>query len=97
MFRRTRPRTLEAAYSRVCLLAHGLEGRWPRTRWTDAEMQACRQWIRWYDRYRGVRRLSPWKTVAQGLQEEVERLGCNRTVTACWARFRKEWKRQHGG
>jgi hypothetical protein len=95
-FKRTLPRTLGATYSHVCRLAHRLNERWPKTRWTDAEMKLCRQWIRWYDKHRGVRRLRPLVTVASGLQEELERLGSRRTFTACRARFWKEWKRQQG-
>ena len=95
-YRETRPRTLEAAYSHVCRLAHRPKQPWPKTRWTEAEMKICRRWIRWYDRHRGIRRLSPSNTVALGLQEEIERLGSRRTLTACRAWFWKEWRRQHG-
>jgi hypothetical protein len=93
---RTAPRTHVAVYEQLRRYAHGFNRRWPKTRWTDAEMKLCRQWIRWYERYRGVRRLRPWETLASGLQEELERLNSRRTLSACRARFWKEWKRQHG-
>jgi hypothetical protein len=92
----TRPRSLAATYGHLCKLAHRLNQRWPKTRWTDEETKACRRWIRWYDKHRGVRRLRTWDTVAEGLQEELERMNSRRSFSACQAKFWKEWRRARG-
>jgi hypothetical protein len=92
----TRPRSLAATYSHLCKLAHRLNQRWPKTAWTDAEMKVCRQWIRWYDKHRGVRRLKTWDTVAEGMQEELERMNSRRSFSACQSKFWKEWRRVRG-
>jgi hypothetical protein len=92
-FRGTRPRSAAATYHHLCKLAHKLNQRWPKTGWTQEEMRACERWIRWYERHRGVRRLRPWDTAAEGLQEELERLNSRRSVPACRAKFCKEWRR----
>ena len=96
-FKGTRPRSMAATYSHLCILAHRLKQRWPKTAWTDVDMKVCRQWIRWYDSHRGVRRLKMWDTAAQGLQEELERMNSRRSFAACQAKFArlwKEWRRQ---
>ncbi len=95
-FKGTQPRSLPAVYSQLCKLAHGLNQRWPKTAWTDAEVQVCRQWIRWYERHRGARRLKTWDTVAEGMQEELERINSRRSLAACQARFSRELRRARG-
>jgi hypothetical protein len=95
-FKGTRPRSQDATYSHLCILAHRLNHRWPKTAWTDAEMKVCRQWIRWYERHRGVRRLKTWDTVAEGMQEELERINSRRSFSACQSKFWKEWRRVRG-
>jgi hypothetical protein len=91
-FKGTRPRSMAATYGHLCILAHRLNQRWPKTAWTDEELSACRRWIRWYERHRGVRRLKTWDTVAEGLQEELERKNSRRSFAACQAKFAKLWK-----
>jgi len=88
------PRTAPAVYSRICALAHGTGERWPKTGWTDEELRACRRWVRRYVRHRMVRRLRPWSTVGEGLQEELERLKCHRSAEACRQYVWREWRRQ---
>jgi hypothetical protein len=92
----TRPRSQAATYGHLCKLAHRLNQRWPKTAWTNAEMKVCRQWIRWYDKHRGVRRLKTWDTVAEGMQEELERMNSRRSFSACQSKFWKEWRRVRG-
>lgn len=90
------PRTLVATRQRLRDVAHSLGRRWPKTSWTRAEMKVCRRWIRWYEKHRGIRRLSPWDSAVAGIQEELERMDSRRSLSACGARFAKERRRLLG-
>jgi hypothetical protein len=65
--------------------------------WSDAENRRCDAWIRWYERHRHARRYKPAQEAVLGLQEELERLGIDRTRGACSAYFYKRRKLLRGG
>jgi len=67
--------------------------------WSDAENRRCDAWIRWYEKHRHVRRYKPAQEAVLGLQEELERLGIDRTRGACSNYFYKRRKllRGHSG
>ena len=54
-----------------------------RHRWTEEEERLCESWRRWYLKYRNVRKLKPLTQSADGLQEDLARLGVERTLRAC--------------
>jgi len=86
---RTLPeRKLIEVHKHIIAVAHelGLEGP-RRVLWTEAEDKVCDSWVRWYARYRGVRRLEPFKTAAEGLQEDLLKLGSERSLPACRCRL----------
>jgi hypothetical protein len=68
----------------------------PNRRWSADEKRFLAQWVRWYDRFRGVRRLRPLTEAALGLQADVERLGSTRTTHACKAQLQIERMRLLG-
>jgi Arc/MetJ-type ribon-helix-helix transcriptional regulator len=65
--------------------------------WSDAENRRCDAWIRWYEKHRHVRRYKPAQEAVLGLQEELERLGIDRTRGACSTYFYKRRKLLRGG
>jgi len=89
-------RTRIAVREHVRRLAHTLGERWPKTRWTPKELTALRRTVDWYERNRGIRRLRPSVSAVEGLQLELEQMQSRRSLSACRARFWKEWQRQHG-
>ncbi len=60
-----------------------------RSYWNEEENRMCRTWREWYRRWRGVRRLSPLKQAAEGLQFELAEKGYTRTFAACSCRISK--------
>ena len=92
-YRSTLARSRQAVHFHIVELAHGHHRCWPKALWTRVEMRVLRSWIPWYRRNHHRRASSPKKTVAAGIQEELERLGCRRTVAACYGQFTKEWRR----
>jgi hypothetical protein len=91
-----RNRTLISAANRIDKLAYRLERGWPCREWTAAENKVCRDWVRWYGRYRGVHRVAPLRTAAEGLQDDLAKMRNRRSVNACKSRVWSEWWRQHG-
>jgi hypothetical protein len=83
------PRTLSGAEHAILQLArvHGRNQSW--WLWSEAEIKVCDSWIRWYQRYRRVRRLRPAKVAADGLREELQYMGSERTLAACRTYFYK--------
>lgn len=66
-----------------------------RTFWSEEENRMCENWRRWYQRWRGVRRLTPLKQAAEGLYSELADKGYTRTLNACSVRIalvRKEYR-----
>jgi hypothetical protein len=55
----------------------------PNARWKDDENRLVVPWLRWFLRYRRVRRLAPRRTALAGLQEDLENIGSHRTRKAC--------------
>ena len=96
LFRRIRPRAKTSVSRQLRLFAHETGERWPKSGWTAEELRVLRRWVRWYERHRGVRRLRPWATAAEGLQEELELMHSRRSVEACAARLWKERRRLLG-
>jgi hypothetical protein len=92
-YRRALARSREAVHTHIVELAHEHHRCWPKALWTGAEMRVLRSWIPWYRRNHHRRNSSPTKTVAAGIQEELERLGSRRTVAACYGQFTKQWRR----
>jgi hypothetical protein len=93
-YNRTRERSYLAVHERICELAHAHKRRWPKTAWTAEETRVLRRWFPWYRKHRRARDFPAMKTAAEGIQEELERLGSRRSVPACFGRFAKEWLRR---
>jgi hypothetical protein len=78
-------------------IAHSRNLRGPRNpRWSEAEDQLARSWVRWYDRHRLVRRLAPLNQAAEGLHEDLDKAGYQRKQRACGVRVALLWRRQQG-
>jgi hypothetical protein len=90
-YSRSLARSDEAVHTRICELAHAHRRTWPKAAWTEQELQVLRKWIPWYRKYRRSRAFSALQTVADGAQEELERINCRRTADACYGRFQKAW------
>ena len=67
-----------------------------RPRWSEAENKACDSWIDWYDRHRTVRRYRPRTVAIDGLLEDTQRIGSQRTRPACAAHLRIRRLRKYG-
>jgi hypothetical protein len=93
---RSRPRSLVSVASRLAELAHRAELGWPCREWTAAENKICQGWVRWYGRYRRVRRFAPMSTAASGLQDDLAKLHHRRSLEACQLRIWNWWRREHG-
>ncbi|MFO7675131.1 MAG: hypothetical protein R6X12_02265 [bacterium] len=93
--RRLPSHTLDTIHMAILNLAHQRGLRGPRNpHWTAAEQKLAAGWVKWYDRYRRVRRLAPLKQASEGLQAELADRGFHRSVAACSARVKSEWERQ---
>ena len=90
-YARVLSRTGEAVHTRICELARTHGRGWPCSLWTGPELKVMRSWIPWYRKHRRSRAFPALKTAAEGIQEEIERLGCRRSFEACYGRFQKEW------
>ncbi|MEI7902714.1 MAG: hypothetical protein WCK89_20900, partial [bacterium] len=89
-----KPRSIPSVEPQLLARAHEL-GRPKYWRfWSEAENKVCDSWIRWYERHRHVRRYKPAQEAVLGLQEELQRLGSERTRGACNVYFYKRRKRQ---
>lgn len=96
LFRHIRPRAKTSVFQQLREFAHETGERWPKSGWTAEELRACQRWVRWYERHRRVRRLRPWASAAEGLQQELEQMHSRRSVEACAARLWKERRRLLG-
>jgi hypothetical protein len=68
----------------------------PPRRWTPEEDKVADSWARWYDRNRRTRRLEPYKTATEGLQEDLAKMHSDRSLFACRLRLLKRHRRLHG-
>jgi hypothetical protein len=77
--------SLRTIHARILDISRRLKLRGPRrVLWTEPELRRCASWIRWLDRHRaGRRRMRIFTEAASGLQEELQRMGCDRTLNAC--------------
>jgi len=74
---------------------YGPVGPSPRP-WAAAEDRVCDSWVRWYDHHRRTRRLQPLTESTVGMQEELDRMGSNRSLNACKLRLLSRHKRLLG-
>jgi len=82
--RRLTSHSIHTIHTEILTLAHRLKLRGPRCiRWSAQEMKLLQGWLTWYSRYRRVQKLKPLRQASEGLQEDLEKLGSNRTYTAC--------------
>jgi hypothetical protein len=88
--------SLHTVHTRMLDLSRRLKLRGPRrVLWTEPELRRCASWVRWLDRHRaGRRRMRIFTEAASGLQEELQRIGCDRTLSACKHRLCRS---QRGG
>jgi hypothetical protein len=96
LFRHIRPRAKTSVSRQLRVFAHETGERWPKSAWSIEELRACQRWLRWYERHRRARRLRPWATAAEGLQQELEQMHSRRSIEACAARIWKERRRRLG-
>jgi hypothetical protein len=89
-------RTPKSIRNQIIQAARRLGLHIPGSRWGEDENKVVRGWLRWYDKYRHVRRMEPLKTSSQGLQEDLEKIGSNRTVVACQFRLVEAYRHLHG-
>jgi thiamine kinase-like enzyme len=95
--RRLTSHSIHTIHTEILTLAHRLKLRGPRcVRWSDQEMKLLQEWLTWYSRYRRVQRLKPLRQASEGLQEDLEKLGSNRTYTACRAQLTEYHSRRQG-
>jgi len=81
----------------ILKIAHSRNLRGPRNpHWSDAEDRLARSWVRWYGRYRLVRKLAPLRQAGEGLSDDLGEAGFHRKVSACSYRVSLLWRRQHG-
>jgi len=87
-------RKLIEVHKHIIIVANklGLEGP-RRILWTDAENKICDSWVRWYEEHKRMRRYKPGEQAVLGVQEELERMGIDRTQDACREHFFKRRKR----
>jgi len=89
--------SLEAIRVAILKIAHSRNLRGPRNpHWSNAEDRMARSWVRWYGRYRLVRKLAPRRQAGEGLSDELGEAGFHRNVSACSYRVSLLWRRQHG-
>jgi len=90
--------SIHTIHTEILSLAHRLKLRGPRCiRWSVSEMKLLDGWVMWYGRYRRVLRLKPMKQASEGLQEDLEKMGCNRRLSACRYQLTKRFRSVHGG
>jgi hypothetical protein len=90
------PRKYSSVAPKVLARAHEL-GRPKYWRlWSGTENEISRSWLRWYIRYHDVRRMAPFKTASEGLQEDLEKTGNVRSIGACRYRLGKLYRFGHG-
>jgi len=87
-------RKLSEVHKHIIAVAHklGLEGP-RRILWTDAEDKICDSWVRWYENHKRIRRYKPGEQAVLGVQEELERMGSDRTQGACREHFFRRRRR----
>ncbi len=91
--RRPPSHTLDTIHLAILKLAHRRGLRGPRNpHWTAVEDKMAANWVKWYDRYRTVRRLAPLKQAGEGLHGELAEKGFQRSVSACRARVSLKWR-----
>lgn len=77
-------RSAPAVRGRLHIRARELGRRRPSNRrWSAEERQTLARWVRWYSRYRRVRRLLPLNEAALGLQNDLTKMGSKRTLETC--------------
>lgn len=83
--------SLHTIHDRMLRVSRSLELRGPRrVLWTEPELRRCGSWVRWLVRHRaGRRRMRIFSEAAAGLQEELERMGYDRTLVACKHRLHR--------
>jgi len=90
-------RKLIEVHKHIVDLSHKLGLKGPRrVLWTPAEDKICASWVRWYERYRKVRRLEPFKTATEGFQEDLEKIHSERSLNACKLHLLKQYRRLQG-
>jgi hypothetical protein len=97
--RRLTSHSIHTLHTEILDLAHRLNLRGPRCiRWSEPEMKLLESWLRWYARHRQAKKLRPMKQAAEGLQEDLEKLGNQRTTAACSTQLWKFFRlREFGG
>ena len=81
------PRLLAATQQGIVHAAARLKLQYPGRRWQPAEERIFDGWLRWYSRYRRVRRLQPLVQAANGLCDDLAKAGYRRTPRACRSRL----------
>jgi hypothetical protein len=88
---RVEHRSSSPILGRMLKIVHRLGIKGPvRRLWSEAENRVLRDWLSWYMRRRGTRRLSPMQTAAEGVQEDLAAIGFARTCGACRIRLKQE-------
>ena len=88
--RRLTSHSIYTIHDQIRGVAQRLKLRGPHcVRWSPQEMKLLRDWLRWFLRYRRVRRLHPMKQASEGLQEDLAKLGSYRAASACQGQLRK--------
>jgi len=81
-------RSVPAVRGRLHIRARELGRRWPSIRrWSEEEQRLVIQWVKWYAKYRGVRRLCPLTEAALGLQDDLAKMDSVRTLGTCKGRL----------
>ena len=95
--RRLSSHSIHTIHTKILDLAHRLNLRGPRCiRWSAEETKLLNGWLKWYARYKGVRRLTPLKQASEGLREDLDKIGSTRTLGACRNRLLKHHRLMHG-
>ena len=95
--RRLTSHSLHTIHTKILNLAHRLNLRGPRCiRWSANETKLLNDWLKWFVRYRSVRRLTPLKQASEGLQQDLAGIGSTRTLGACRNRLLKHCRLMHG-
>jgi len=95
--RRLTSHSLHTIHDDIRELSRKLNLRGPRCiRWSAEETKLLEGWLRWCSRYRHVKRLHPMRRASEGLQEDLAKLGSNRTVSACRNRLTHYLNRRLG-
>ncbi len=88
--RRLTSHSIYTIHDQIRGVAQRLKLRGPHcVRWSPQERKLLRDWLRWFLRYRRVRRLQPMKQASEGLQEDLAKLGSYRAVSACQGQLRR--------